>query len=324
VAIDFWKMLAILGVVWIHCSYVIPHQPTLFQNVSPAFRFCVPVFILFWAYFAESSALRPDWSWRRSLWRARSLVFAFLFWSLVYWGFKGDLRSPVLQQITRYWSGYGWPGQYFFIVLLQAIAAFPFLRWLSDKVPPRLNLLGTIALLAATSLLPEPAGFLAKVGDRILPYWIPYCLAGIHLARGVLVLPRIHWSVALAAAAAIPAAERLVPGRLGAIGPYLHAGVALAGFAIGASAVQGGCPSLVRAGVAARAVTGVSRRTFAIFCLNPMFLVLADHATAAWRPVGFAGAGVLVPSATAVAIVVLSMLAASGLERIGLGFAVRN
>lgn len=324
IAVDAWKSLAIFGVVWIHCGYLVPHEPALLDMLSPLFQFCVPMFVLFWAAFAERGATKPGWTYLEGLRRAGHLVVLFLAWSTLYWLLKGDFVSGPVQQITRHWSGYGWSGQYFFLVLLQLIVLFPLLRWMADRIPAWVNITATILLLAFLSVGTDPSPLVEKVGDRIFPYWVPYAIAGIHLGRRSTTAAKMHWGLALLSVALVPLEKALVPGNLGGIGPYLRPSIALATFVIGYSAISGSRPSSLDDPRAGSVASWISRRTLGVFCLNPLFVVLSERFTSDWTPIAFPGAGVFVPLTVSIVILGTCLCLAEILRKAGLGILVRN
>lgn len=324
VAVDAWKTLAIFGVVLIHCGHLVPHSPARLDWLAPTFQFCVPVFLLFWAYFAEQAASRPGWSYRSSLGRAGSLVVAFLLWSTAYWLLKGDFESSFVSQITRHWSGYGWSGQYFFVVLLQLILLFPLLRRLASVVPAWIAMAGSLAVIALGNVFADVPWWAAKIGDRPFVFWIPYVLAGIHLARGGFGRIAMPWWVPLVLCLPIPFERNLAGGALRAIGPYLSCSVAVATYAIGIAATRGGIPDLLGNDAARGALRWISTRTLSIFCINPLFVVLAPRWTGGLEPLAFRGAGFAVPLATAAAVVLACLALERVLTAVGLGFSVRN
>lgn len=321
VAVDFWKSVAIFGVVWIHCSYIVPHAPTYIDWTSPLFLFCVPVFIAFWAHFAEKSARKPSWTYRGSLGRSLRLLVPFLVWSLAYWILKGDFGGGAVHQITAYWSGYGWPGQYFFVILLQLILVFPWLRRLARRVPFWANLGATLALLAAFAGFPEPATSLVKLGDRPFVYWIPYVVLGIHTVDRK--IPRVPIWLVLGAIVLIPLDVKFLDSRIASVGPYLRPSVFLASVLIVLSAFG----DAAKPGPSTRFqdIAGwISNNSLAIFCLNPLFLWLVPLAWNGHPPVAFPGAGWVVPPVAIVAVVAGCLGLAWSIRRLGLSRLVAN
>ena len=100
----------------------------------PRLRFCVPVFVALWAYYFERGlAERPavgalDYYGRRTL----RLLVPYAFWTALYLALShspADWRTTPLHTIVGGWfGGYGWPGQYFFLILFQLILVLPVLR----------------------------------------------------------------------------------------------------------------------------------------------------------------------------------------------------
>jgi surface polysaccharide O-acyltransferase-like enzyme len=324
VPIDFWKAASILGVVWIHCSYLIPHAHAILDWLSPLFQFCVPVFVMFWAYFMEKSRGKPGWSYAKSLSRLGRLALPFFAWSTIYWIMHGDFRSDLPHQISRYWSGYGWPGQYFFVILAQLIVAAPLLVAVARLVPPWANAAVAIfapALLGATF---HPTPMLERVGDRPFVYWIPFCVLGIHLARGRISASRIPWWVVACVLPLIPLEVKFSGNSLAGIGPYLSSSISLATFLIGVSACQGSLPRWARKAPFRGWIVRLSTNSMAIFCINPLILIVGSRITASFTPLNFPGDPVLAPLASTLLATASSLLLASLVRRVGLARILDN
>lgn len=184
VTVDILKSIAIFGVVYIHSSGFI--KDSAVAAIASSFRFCVPVFIAIWAYFFEISCIKlknNNAKIRSSLTR---LAIPFVIWSAMYFLLLADFNELTLQKaLTMYWSGYGWSGQYFFIILFQLICAYPLIRWIFNCSPVRYGIVVLIVFLyIAQAYFPDMfSASWFKLGDRFFIYWIPYVFLGIYLAR---------------------------------------------------------------------------------------------------------------------------------------------
>jgi hypothetical protein len=313
-----------VGVVWIHCSYLIPHSHAILDWLSPLFRFCVPIFVTFWAYFAEKATTRPDWSYVRSLGRLRSIAIPFFAWSFLYWILARDFHTDLFHQISKHWSGYGWPGQYFFLILAQLIVVFPLLRWIAKWIPPWANAGLLVLAVAFLDFVWHPSAFAEKIGDRPFIYWIPYCLLGIHLARGKISRLRVPWPAAVCAALTMPLETKLLGGHSSGIGPYFLVSVALTTFLAATSAVQGSIPRWTEKSPYSGWISHLSTNSLAIFCINPLVLIVGTRISSSFPPVDFPGAPLLVPLTSTVLATVASLLLATVLRRIGLARIAAN
>jgi surface polysaccharide O-acyltransferase-like enzyme len=188
VSVDLIKSLSIFGVVFIHGSTLLD-TPSSFQSyIGALFRFCVPCFIIIWAYFLEKSYQK-----NRALSEKRYILnkFIHLFiifsvWSLLYFFILVDWNTINLTtMITTHFSGYGWAGQYFFIILFQLLLLFPLIRILYNHKATKHLTIFILALLYLywgynSNNIPE---IFQKLGYRPFIFWLPYVLIGISLAK---------------------------------------------------------------------------------------------------------------------------------------------
>jgi hypothetical protein len=177
---DYLKSLAIISVVLIHAS--------IFN--SDIFRFCVPLFIAIWSFHYEigltKNRLKPELSHIVS--RLKKLFIPYIFWTTVYlllFKAPSDWSTTKLHTIIGGWfGGYGWAGQYFFLILFQLTILFPLFRkfvnarniWLLWGVGTVINSVFAYSLFKY--------GIIAAINDRLFVYWLPYATLGIAAARG--------------------------------------------------------------------------------------------------------------------------------------------
>src|SRR5262245_57067738 len=204
---DYLKAAAIVAVVFIHT----PGRGA--GSVDEVLRFCVPVFVALWAYYFELGlARRPA---EKHLPYARDkfvrLLIPYLFWTAVYLPMRhppADWPTTPWQVHLDWWTGGGWPGQYFFIVLFQLI---PFVlltrRWAGPWVVWALVAAGPVGyLIAELAFLHDPA--LRWGGERLFVHWLPYAALGVGLARGYIPsLPAIPLVVVAAVALSLTPVE---------------------------------------------------------------------------------------------------------------------
>ncbi|SFR62209.1 acyltransferase family protein [Maribacter stanieri] len=184
---DTLKCMSIIGVVYIH-SYPILGQEDSLIFLSDIFRFAVPCFIILWAYFLEKSISKkvPKQRIKYLTKRFLHLFRVFMIWSVLYFFLFVDWGSLNIKTFfSKYFSGYGWAGQYFFILLFQLIPIYPILRKMYNS-----KFLQVVIVLISISIyivfeyyfniVPE---FLKKLGYRPFYFWVPYVFLGIALAR---------------------------------------------------------------------------------------------------------------------------------------------
>lgn len=189
ISADFIKAFSICGVVFIHCSNMLYSSAFFDEYVRVFLRFCVPCFIFLWAYFFEMSYSKKNKIERRKyIWeRFTHLFVVYLLWTLLYI-FILDYKWQSLtfkKIITMYFAGYGFTGQYFFIILFQLLLLYPFLRYLySQKILRNILLFIVFVIYIIVgyfeSFLPE---IILKLDNRPFLYWIPYVFAGLFLSK---------------------------------------------------------------------------------------------------------------------------------------------
>ncbi|MGY6648127.1 acyltransferase family protein [Wenyingzhuangia sp. IMCC45574] len=185
---DFIKCFSIIGVVFIHSSNLFGANEVSRMFVVNIFSFAVPCFVILWAYFFYTSYDKRNKTQKKEYIVKRFLdVFrVFFIWSFFYFLISVDWNDLTLRSlITRYFSGYGWPGQYFFIVLLQLIVLFPFILKLYAIKWIRICIIVLIVITYIIvgyfiDILPSS---IQKLGDRPFVFWLPYVFLGIELAK---------------------------------------------------------------------------------------------------------------------------------------------
>lgn len=257
---DYLKAAAIVGVVCIHAG--LP-----FHDV---FRFGVPVFIGLWAYFMEQAlARRPPPAHAAYLGRRLvELGVAYLVWTLLYVGtfYQGRWESTPLHTIVGGWfGGYGWAGQYYFVILFQLTLLYPLLRrWIAGPAILPLIALGVALNVVAGYWLFE-ARWIGAIHDRLFIYWIPYVAMGIALARGEFARRPGLGLVAALILLAAPFEKALLPGH----SDYLLLTVTVASLLLLLATVPtGSAPHHSSRHPLARTATVLGRNTFPIFLAN--------------------------------------------------------
>lgn len=184
---DLLKTISIFGVVFIHSAQIFGEFKFI-AFFNDAFRFAVPCFIILWAYFFEKSYTKKlkEQKLNYLFDRFVYLFRVFIIWSTIYFLINVDWQTLNLKKIvTTYFLGYGWSGQYFFIILFQLIALYPLLKNLYT-----IKLLRYITYIVCVLLYFYYEFYYAtipvqilKLGGRPFYFWLPYLLIGIGLAR---------------------------------------------------------------------------------------------------------------------------------------------
>lgn len=183
-SIDLLKTISIFGVVFIHSR----NGNVISETVSEFFRVSVPIFIIFFAYFLEKalsnvSSKQEYYSVLKQKFYVLFLPYAFF--TVLYFFLFNDLSAITIQELaTGYWSGYGWSGQYFFIILFQLVLFFPFLQKLAN-IKISYMIIFSLFLYFIMSYIFWDSSIISKISDRIFIYWIPYTLLGILLYRNI-------------------------------------------------------------------------------------------------------------------------------------------
>lgn len=199
---DLIKTLSIFGVVFIHGSGLLGTKSDFQMYIASLFRFCVPCFIIIWAYFFERSYHKKEPKGQRKyiINKFLHLFMVYILWSLMYFFVLVDWETFTLKDLaTKYFSGYGWSGQYFFIILFQLLLFYPIIRWIySNKLTLYISVIIISILYIIYGyfdyLIP---GIISKLGDRPFVFWIPYVFVGIALTRQKIRMFNIFWILTL-------------------------------------------------------------------------------------------------------------------------------
>lgn len=329
---DILKAVSIFAVVFIHGSGLISFRPSDFDfnNSEIGFatlslRFCVPVFIFLWAYFMEKSILKGGN--KHVLPRFYRLFIPFAFWSLIYFVLTADFRSISLADvITKHWSGYGWAGQYYFIILFQLILLFPILRRISlsiVKFLPAIYILSFLfyAIVAYSGWF--DIVILAKIKDRAFIYWLPYVVLGVIYAHQNIFKSKVPVIIAVFSIVLIPLEMYLFHPQT--VSGYLLPGVFLVTLLLLNSIMEAKIRYEMLSPWLANLIRKLAGYTLGIFCLNPLiFIVLHPVFESVGLSFQFVGCSVVVPFFSALIVLVLCVLIIFLLKRIRLGFLVVN
>lgn len=280
---DLLRALAILGVVFIHAPLAgATKSAAPFGSLSQVFEaagsVAVPVFLILSAFFGVRSLQKRSQNFGAFLKRRLGpLLLAFLVYSAFYWILSGDFSRSPSHILSRYFSGRGWLGQYFFLLLFQLLPFYPFLA--KQKIGAPLVaffafLTPILYLLAAHFALSHP--ILLKIYDLPLFYWLIYPLFGAFLSQNPPFFARLEAIPLLFARVLLILAPFLIPlynaifPDAPAISPYLKPPVVFAALLVMLAA-----PAALKNfdGKIARVLASVGEYSLAVFCLNPLILL---------------------------------------------------
>jgi hypothetical protein len=328
---DILKVVSITAVVFIHGSSLISSCSSDSDFSAYKFdlvlmlRYCVPVFVFLWAYFQEKSTLKHGTS-NLLYSRFYSLLIPFFFWSSVYFVLSADFKTlSVAHVLTKHWTGFGWSGQYYFIILFQLILLFPVLRWISAKIATSIPLIYITSLIFY--ILISYTGWLyidaiGKIGDRPFVYWLPYAILGITYAHKNIFPVKLPLALGLISTALIPIEFHFL--NLREVGIYLHPSVFVASFLL-----LSFLPSDVSYASLSRPmgwiIQVIAKNTLGIFCLNPLVILSLSPILRSYElPLNFSGACIISPVLSTIIILIICVLVTSILKRLRLGILIAN
>jgi surface polysaccharide O-acyltransferase-like enzyme len=274
IGIDFLKLISIFGVVFIHArnGNIIP------EIISELFRVAVPLFIIFFAYFLEKSL--SNVSTKKEYYNILKQKFFLLFlpyafFTILYFFVLNDLSIIKPKElITGYWSGYGWSGQYFFIILFQLILIFPLLQKLANVKLIYVAII-SLFLYIVISYIFWDLSIINKLSDRIFIYWIPYAILGVLLFRNINLFRKISNKIFLLSIIFIPI-EFFIFKYLGIFhSPYVLVSVLISSsliaiyFIVNEDIIKEYLPNYLK-----KLSIYISNKTLGIFVLNPLFIFL--------------------------------------------------
>jgi surface polysaccharide O-acyltransferase-like enzyme len=271
-AADIIKTLSIFGVVFIHgssfaCNYEISNI------LTQAFRFCVPCFILIWAFLLERSLLKKNKEEQYKHLKSRfiHLFKVFIIWSVVYFLMLVNWKEITpLKLITMHFSGSGWAGQYFFIILFQLILFYPLIRWLYGiKILRYASFIGVLLIYSVYYYLHYINSMpiiLSKIGERPFIFWLPYVFIGIGLARNEVIRLPLWSCIALFL---IPI-EAYITGTDSGF-PYLYFSILISSIIFCVSLLQSNIPS--GKNFLSKSLLYIGSNTMTIFVSNPIIIM---------------------------------------------------
>ena len=274
IGIDFLKSISIFGVVFIHSR----NDNIISEITSELFRVAVPLFIVFFSYFLEKnlSSVSTKKEYNDILKQKFFLLFLpYAFFTILYFFILNDLSLIKPRElITGYWSGYGWSGQYFFIVLFQLILVFPLLQKI---VNVKLIYIITISLFLylIMSYIFWNLSFVSKLSDRIFIYWLPYAILGILLYRNIDLFKNIANKLILFTIFLIPTEFfifnyfKIVHSSYVLVSVLVSSSLIAIYFIVNENIIKKYLPDYLK-----KLSIYISNKTLGIFVLNPLFIFL--------------------------------------------------
>lgn len=274
IGIDFLKSISIFGVVFIHSR----NDNIISEITSELFRVAVPLFIVFFSYFLEKnlSSVSTKKEYNDILKQNFFLLFLpYAFFTILYFFILNDLSLIKPRElITGYWSGYGWSGQYFFIVLFQLILVFPLLQKI---VNVKLIYIITISLFLylIMSYIFWNLSFVSKLSDRIFIYWLPYAILGILLYRNIDLFKNIANKLILFTIFLIPTEFfifnyfNIVHSSYVLVSILVSSSLIAIYFIVNENIIKKYLPDYLK-----KLSIYISNKTLGIFVLNPLFIFL--------------------------------------------------
>lgn len=278
ISIDFLKSIAIFGVVFIHAR----NGNIISEYISDIFRFSVPIFIILFTYFLEKSlslAKSKKEYYSILIHKFYILFLPYIVFTVFYFFILND-RSTInntsfFSLLVNYCGGYGFSGQYFFIILFQLILLFPLIQRLS-KMKFIYILILSLVMYIITSYLLWDISLINKVSHRFFIYWIPYAILGILLYKNINYFKYpINIFVLIAVLFLIPFEFIILDNYKIIHSPYIIPSVLITSclliiyFLVNNNVIQNYLSIKIQ-----KISVYISKRTLGIFLLNPLFIFL--------------------------------------------------
>lgn len=256
--------------------------------------------------------------------RFYQLFIPFVFWSVIYFLLTADFKQlSITSIITKYWLGFGWSGQYYFIILFQLILLFPIIRLLSIKLSrflPAIYLISLLLfiLLAYSTWFQHSA--IGKISHRPFFYWLPYTILGIIAAQKKIFKFPLPLPIGILSIA-------LVPLEIFFLHPQTVSAYILPSIFISTMLIISSIESVPHStGIKTRYadfISTIAGLTLGIFCLNPLVVItLGRLLKTQGLFFSFPGCSVILPLLSTFLITGICILLIFLLKRIKLGFLV--
>jgi surface polysaccharide O-acyltransferase-like enzyme len=317
--VDFLKVIAIFGVVYIHSSF----GDNLSNVFSAFFRWAVPLFLIFFGYFCERGIIKAERKINYLMERFVCILVPCLVWSAIYWfGFSNPAQQSSFGFVQFLSTlGFAWSGQYFFLLILQLLIFFPFLRWLADSRAKIIStlivfLLALIFLRYYSGFGPKFERFIEIIGFRTCVLWWPYTVVGIFLANEVRIkLPKwiLLCPLMLIIESAFVEFNKFSD-------PYFNPYVALASLVLAVYAFDEKEHLFHENATPMKFIESIAQSTMGIFVMNPLILYwvhtsISLQATSTWSQF-------LLTFAISIIVTLICWILTLAIKRIKCGFLV--
>ncbi|MDQ6814284.1 MAG: acyltransferase [Bacteroidota bacterium] len=325
---DILKVISIIAVVFIHGAFLLPSSPSYLKLFYPALRFSVPVFIFLWAFFCEKAIQRRSLKYSYLVKRFLKLLLPFTFWSLLYFLILADLHTLSLEKaITKHWTGYGFEGQYFFIILFQLTLLFNFIRKIAlglKRYPVLIAVFSFVFyfLIAYSNLFTSAT--IIKLGDRPFFYWLPYAVLGVIYSFESLKTKANFPIIVVFVLPAFISLEKAYfhPNKLS---PYLMPSVFIVSLILVTTLLQTSIDITSLKPWLNNSINLVSKNTFGIFCLNPLVVITLGRIFQSSAYIfNFPGCFIVIPIFSTLLVLLICLIFIFLLKRIGLGILVKT
>lgn len=319
---DALKTIAIFGVVFIHSSSLFYEEGDKIASIiTSSFRFCVPVFIILFAYFFERSIIKQKNKIEYSDDRLKKLVIPYVFWSFLYCLILFNFQSGSFKSfVTSSWLGYGWSGQYYFIILFQLIPLHRYIRNLADIKKNKLILIFFVFYFISCYIVWDSI-FVSKIGDRLFVYWIPYILFGILAAKNnYFERYKLDWKIGVISLFIVPVESVILEQFKIPHSPYVTPAVLISSLLFTHSIMSLKLTYRERPSIVEKIISIISKRTLGIFCINPLIIYLVSNEMAFfnYQNYNFFVNHIALPFSSAMLILTLAVSLIYVIDRVGL------
>lgn len=325
---DFLKSIAIFFVVFVHGSSIFPYvRSNIIDTLSSLVRICVPLFILLWSFFIKKG-FNKHYEARVYLKnKLNKLLPPFFFWSIVYFFILADFTNTnFVKFFTKHFTGRGWSGQYYFIILFQLIPLVFLIDKLSFYIKKNLLIFTLLSILFYTYIAYSSIytiRIIDKIGDELFLYWIPYVMIGILLTyKDVANKFRVSLWIGILSLMLIPIEFHFLNPLSK---PYLTPTIFVASVLFFTAVMNYKLPVVFDNSHVKSFLAYISNNTLGIFCINPLvILCLVPIIKNDPLLLDFWGCSIITPVLSTLFIISICLIIIKFFQKIKLGFLVSN
>jgi hypothetical protein len=227
--------------------------------------------------------------------------------------------------LSKHWSGYGWSGQYYFIILFQLILLFPLFHLLAANLKKHIVALYILSIIFYIVIAYSGwfhISVVSKINDRPFLYWIPYVLLGIIYANKSIFKFSLPLSLGLISILLVPLELYWVHPKSESV--YMLPSVFISTMVLLSSMESKVSYSSIPAW-AVKPVQKLASHTLGIFCVNPFVIItLAPFFRSVNLHLQFPGVSVIMPILSTFTVLAICIAIIYILKRARLGFLVAN